>query len=347
MSKSNGHNQLNRRQFVRRTTIIAAGSLSSMGILTTPSRGADFTLKYANEQPIAHPTNIRAREAIDKIKAQTNGKVEIQLFPNNVLGGGTDLISQVRSGAIDFLTQDGLLLESVAPSSSAINVGFAFTNYQQVWNALDGDFGEHMRSVLAKINLHAFDKIWDNGFRQVTSSTKPIVTPSDFSGFKIRVPVGPLQVSMFKALGAAPVSINVKDAYTALQTHLADGQENALPTIDFWKFYEVQKYCSLTSHMWDGFWMLANQRSWGKLPSDVQEIITRNWNEAALKQRQDLEQLDKSLQSSLETKGLIFNKPDTELFRRALRDSGFYAEWREKFGTEVWGLLEKHVGKLV
>jgi len=337
--------RVTRRRFVKN---LAAGATSAFAINTLSSRafGAEFTLKYANQQPVTNPINIRAKEAIEKIKQESNGRVEIQIFPNNQLGSDTDMISQLRTGAIDFMTETGALMENLVPTGSINGVGFAFPDYPTVWKAMDGDLGAHVRGAFAKANLHCFEKIWDNGFRQTTTSTKPINTPDDFKGFKIRVPVSPIQVSLFRGLGASPTSLPIKEVYSALQTHLADGQENALVLIEVFKFYEVQKYCSMTSHMWDGFWMLAGGKSWSRLPKDLQEIITRNWNEAALKQRADSEALDKSLQATLEGKGMVFNRPNVDPFRAKLRESGFYKEWRDKFGEEVWQVLEKYTGKL-
>jgi tripartite ATP-independent transporter DctP family solute receptor len=338
--------RITRRRFAKSVAAVTAGSVFSINTWTSRARAAEFVFKYANQQPVTNPINIRAREAIKKISQETNGRVEIQIFPNNQLGSDTDMISQLRTGAIDFMTETGALMENLVPTASVNGVGFAFPNYAAVWKAMDGDLGAHVRAAFAKARLHCFEKMWDNGFRQTTSSIKPINTPADFKGFKIRVPVSPIQVSLFKGLGASPTSLPIKEVYSALQTRLADGQENALVLIEVFKFYEVQKYCSMTSHMWDGFWMLASGKSWSRLPKDLQEIISRNWNEAALKQRADSEQLAKSLQATLETKGMIFNHPNIEPFRATLQASGFYKEWREKFGDEVWQLLEKYTGKL-
>jgi len=107
-----------------------------------------------------------------------------------------------------------------------------------------------IRQQIAKANLLAMDKIWDNGFRQTTSSTRPINTPDDLRGFKIRVRVSPLWTSMYKAFEASPTSINFNEVYSALQTKVVEGQENPLAIIATAKLYEVQKYCSLTNHMW-------------------------------------------------------------------------------------------------
>ncbi len=211
---------------------------------------------------------------------------------------------------------------------------------------MDGDLGAYVRGQIAKANLVAMDKIWDNGFRQTTSSTHPIATPDDYKGFKIRVPVSPLWTSMFKAFDASPASINLNEVYSALQTKIVEGQENPLALISTAKFYEVQKYCSMTNHMWDGYWFLVNRRAWEALPDDVRTIVGKNINAAGMKAREDTEKLNASLQTELAAKGFTFNKPDLAPFRDKLRSAGFYSEWKGKYGDEAWAILENNTGKL-
>src|SRR6266704_4219074 len=264
--------RLTRRKFLA-TTAAAGGGLASFGILTSRARAAEFTYKYANNVPVTHPMNVRSREAVDKIKEESGGRLEIQIFPNNQLGGDTDMLSQVRSGAIEFFTLSGLILSTLVPVASINGIGFAFKNYDQVWPAMDG------------------------------------------------------------SLGASPASINFSEVYSALQTKVVEGQENPLSVIDIAKLYEVQKYCSITNHMWDGFWFLANTAAYKKLPNDLQEIVAKNLNAAALKNRDDIRKLNESLQGQLTQKGMAFNNTDAELFRAALRKAGFYDEWKQKFGA--------------
>jgi tripartite ATP-independent transporter DctP family solute receptor len=211
---------------------------------------------------------------------------------------------------------------------------------------MDGDLGAYVRGEIAKANLVPMDRIWDNGFRQTTSSTKAIKGPEDYKGFKIRVPVSPLWTSMFRAFDASPASINFSEVYSALQTKIVEGQENPLALISTAKLYEVQKYCSLTNHMWDGFWFLANRRAWEKVPEDLRTIVAKNINAAALKERDDTAKLNASLRGELEAKGLVFNQPDVTPFREKLRSAGFYAEWKGKYGDQAWALLEKSAGRL-
>jgi tripartite ATP-independent transporter DctP family solute receptor len=334
---------------ISRRTILrtaAAAAVVAAPLRSAFAQKAEFTYKYANNLPVTHPMNLRAKEMADAILAETNGRVDIQIFPNNQLGSDTDVLSQLRSGGVEFFTLSGLILSTLVPAASISGVGFAFNDYPSVWKAMDGDLGAYIRAQITKAGIVPMDKIWDNGFRQITSSSKPITTPADLKGFKIRVPVSPLWTSMFKALDAAPASINFAEVYSALQTKIVDGQENPLAIISTAKLFEVQKYCSLSNHMWDGFWFLASRKAWEKLPADLRTIIAKHINAAAVKERDDVAQLNAGLQKDLASKGMAFNQPDGAAFRDQLRKAGFYAEWKGKYGDEAWALLERAVGKL-
>lgn len=334
---------------VSRRTLLGTSAFATAAIAApwvARAQSAEFTYKYANNLPVAHPMNVRAKEMADAIKAETSGRVEIQIFPSNQLGSDTDMLSQLRSGGIEFFTLSGLILSTLVPVASINGIGFAFPDYPSVWKAMDGELGQYVRNQIAKANLVAMEKIWDNGFRQTTSSTKPIQGPEDLKGFKIRVPVSPLWTSMYKAFDAAPASINFSEVYTALQTKVVDGQENPLAIIATAKLYEVQKYCSLTNHMWDGFWFLANRRAWERLPENLRTVVAKHVNAAGLKEREDVAQLNAGLQKELTDKGMVINQPKAEAFRDKLRTAGFYAEWKGKYGDEAWSVLEKYTGKL-
>jgi tripartite ATP-independent transporter DctP family solute receptor len=256
------------------------------------------------------------------------------------------MLSQLRAGALEFQTLSPLILATLVPVASINGIGFAFNDYDTVWRTMDGKLGAFVRGEIGKRGLTAMDNMWDNGFRQITSSTKPIRTPGDLKGFKIRVPISPLWTSMFQAFGASPISINFSEVYSALQTKIAEGQENPLSLIEIAKLYEVQKYVSMTSHMWDGFWMLANTRSFGSMPKDLQDVVAQHLNRSALDERADIATLNDTVAASLKTKGLTFVEVDKPTFRAALKDAGFYAEWKKKYGDEAWGLLEGAVGTL-
>ena len=332
-----------RRRFLQTTA--AAGAVAAIG-RPAYAQQAEFAFKWANNIPATHPSTIRVKEAAEAIKAESKGRVDIQVFPNNQLGGDTDMLSQLRSGALEMFTLSGNILATLTKPTSIYGIGYAFPDYKHVWDAVDGDLGNYMRGVISKIGIHPLDKIFDNGFRQITTSTKPINTPDDLKGFKIRVPVSPQWTSLFKSLGASPTSINFSEVYSALQTKIVDGQENALQLIEIAKLYEVQKYVSITNHMWDGFFFLINGRIWAKLPPNLQEIVARNINAAAIKEREDMVKMNSISEDKLKKSGMVFNKTDPAAFRAVLYKSGYYKEWKSTYGAEAWALLEKYTGPL-
>ena len=285
-------------------------------------------------------------KARDKIVQETDGRVTIDLFPKNQLGSDADMLSQLRSGALELFAQTGVLMSTLVPVASINGVGFAYPNYGKVWDSLDGKLGKHIRDSFSKAGLFCMEKSWNHGFRQTTSSTRPILTPDDFKGFKIRVPPSPLWTSMFKAFGASPVSIPWAETYSAMQTKIADGLEQPLIGLLVDKMYEVQKYCMETNHMWDGFWVLSSQRVWDHIPSKLRDIIERNINTEALSQRAEVEFMNANLRAQLQKLGLEFHNVSNEAFRQKLVSAGFYTEWQKRYGEEAWALLEETTGKL-
>lgn len=331
--------KLSRRVFVT-SAALAAGTFA----IVRPALAA--TYKLATNLPAGHPMLMRLEEAARNIKADTNGEFDIRIFPNSQLGGDLEVLSQLRQGAIQFYPLAGAQLSNLAAIASLNGVGFAFNSMDEVWKAMDGEVGALIRTALMDTGLYVFERMFDNGFRQITTSSKPIEKPGDLAGLHIRVPPSPLSTSLFKAFGAAPQSISFGEVYTALQTKLVDGQENPLPLVDSGKFYEVQKYVSMTNHMWDGFWVLANGPFWKKQPKDVQDIVSKHFQAAALAERTDLVALNESLKGKLSGLGMTFVDPDRQAFRQALATTTFYKDWKEKFGAKAWDTLERYTGPL-
>ena len=335
-------------RITRRTAMqLSAGAVVAMPAIFKVTRAygaAEFELKYANNLPMTFPFNTRMKEAADAIRAETGGKVDVQIFPNNQLGGDTDMLSQLRAGGIDFFTLSPLILSTLVPKAAISGIGFAWSGYDKVWPAMDGELGAFVRGEIEKAGLYAFPKILDNGFRMTTTSTKPIKAPEDLKGLKIRVPPAPLWTSMYKAFDAAPMTINFAEVYSSLQTKIADAQENPLAVIETAKLYEVQKFLSKTNHMWDGFWLLASGKVWPKLPSDVKGVLSKHFDAAIVKERQDIFELNSSLEKTLVSRGMVFNTVETPAFQAKLQSAGFYKEWKGKFGDDLWKLLEKTTG---
>lgn len=177
-----------RRDISRRSLLKAATAVPLCAILTRPASAAEFVYKFATGQDPTHPVNVRAQEAIQRILEATSGRLEIRLFPANQLGSDTELMTQVRSGGVEFFNQSSSILATLVPSAGLVNTGFAFTDYDSVWKAMDGDLGTYIRTQIAKTPIMAVSKAWDNGFRQVTSSGREIRSPDDLKNFQIRVP---------------------------------------------------------------------------------------------------------------------------------------------------------------
>ena len=311
------------------------------------SAAAEFEFKLGGNTPDTHPLTLRLIEAAKAIGTQSSGRLNVTVFPNSQLGGDPEMLSQVRAGGIELLAAPSLTLSTLVPLSGLPSIGFAFRSYDQVWAAMDGAVGDVVRDAIGKAGIVAMNKIWDNGFRQITSSSsRQLNSVEDLKGFKIRVPVTALLTSLFSGLGALPSSISVSELYSSLQTHIVEGQENPLAQISTNKFYEVQKYCALSNHCWSGYWIVANRRALASLPADLLEIVNRNFDAAAIKERADLLEMDRSLQAELIAKGMIFNTPDPVQFRAALVKAGFYAQWQKTYGPEAWAKLEQYTGPL-
>jgi tripartite ATP-independent transporter DctP family solute receptor len=337
--------------FTRRRALLgaAAAAVVAAPVLIMPkvARATRFDLKFGTNLPTNHPLNMRAREAAERIAKETDGQVQVNIFPNNQLGNDSDMLSQLRMGAIDFFTVSGVnVLSQMVPVSSMYGLGFAFTGDDAVHRALDGDLGTYLRAQFTKVGLIAMDTIWSSGFRQITNSVRPITAPTALKNLKIRVPVSPLWTSLFQHLEAAPTSMNFAEVYSSLQTKVVDGQENPLSIISIAKLYEVQKYCSITNHMWDGYWCMTGHRAWNRLPENLRPIIVKHLNRSGLDVRADVARLNASLRSQLQARGMLFNTTDPAPFRAMLSKSGFYSQWRQKYGEEAWAMLEKYTGKL-
>jgi TRAP-type transport system periplasmic protein len=335
-------------KMTRRGLLGAASGAWATTILSKPvSAAAEFEFKLGVNTPDTHPLTVRLVEAARAIGAQSSGRLNVTVFPNSQLGGDPEMLSQLRAGGIELLAAPSMTLSTLVPLSGLPSIGFAFRSYDQVWAAMDGAVGDVVRDAIGKTGIVPMKKVWDNGFRQITSSSsRQLNTVDDLHGFKIRVPVTALLTSLFSGLGALPSSISYSELYSALQTHIVEGQENPLAQVSTGKLYEVQKYCALSNHCWSGYWIVANRRALVSLPADLLDVVNAQFDAAADKERADLLAMDRSLQADLTGKGMTFNTPDPVRFRAALVKAGFYTQWQKTYGAEAWARLERYTGPL-
>jgi tripartite ATP-independent transporter DctP family solute receptor len=333
---------------VSRGTFVAgaAGALASIGVIS-PVKAADFDLKYGHDLPVDHPVNVRSIEAFARIKAASKGRVSIRSFPASQLGSDPAMLQQLRTGATEMLALPGAFLNSVVPLASIENVAYAFPTRDSVFAAMDGELGKVIRDDITSKGIVVLDKIWENGFREITSSVKPIHNVSDLAGLKIRVSPGKIRIDTFTSLGASPTPIALNELYTSLQTHVVDAEENPLLLIEQQKFYEVQKFVSMSNHIWSGYWTLFNQDVWKRIPGDLQAIISREMDRATVAARRDTLLLSQSVADKLKRRGMQINTDvDTASFRKKLVDAKYYERWKAEFGPKAWAALERYANKL-
>jgi TRAP-type transport system periplasmic protein len=322
-----------------------AATFATIGIIK-PARAAEFAYKWAVDVPPEHPITTRSVAAFERIKAATNGRVEVKTFPASQLGSDPAMLSQLRTGALEMLAFPGAFLNSVVPLASIENVAYAFPDSATAFRAFDGDLGQVVRAEIAAKDIFVFDKIFENGFREITTSTKPIKVVGDLAGLKIRVSPGKIRIDTFQSLGAAPTPISLSELYTALQTHVVDAQENPLILIEQQKFYEVQKYVSLSNHIWSGYWTLMNTDAWKRLPGNIQAIFRKELNNAAVLARSDNANLNQSVADKLKRRGMAFNPVAVAGFKAKLVDAKYYDRWKTEFGSKAWSALERYANKL-
>jgi tripartite ATP-independent transporter DctP family solute receptor len=330
----------------RRSFAVGAGAvLAATAAVRSPAKAAQFTYKFANVEPVTSTLNVRSKQMWDAVREETGGRLDVQIFPQGVLGSDPAAFSQLRAGAIQFYPVFGGLLENSLVEAAGIeSLPFAFKTRTAPFAAYDGDLGAYLRKEIIAKGVYAFPKVYDGGFRIITSGTKAIRTPEDLSGFKIRIPDSRIWQDLFKTLAASPVSVETSQIYTACQTHLCDGVDNVLFGVDLLKLYEVQKYLSVTNHMWYGQWLVANMEAWNALPADIRAIVERNQAKYALLQRADSIAKDLTYVQKLQGLGMATNTVEAGLFSSRL--GAFYGRWKTNFGSTAWNMLEKYTGKL-
>jgi tripartite ATP-independent transporter DctP family solute receptor len=333
---------------IGRRNLVMGASVGAVATLAPKrSRAAQFNIKFATDAPSSDPVVVRMKDAADRIRGETNGRVDILVIPDGQLGDAAAILNQLVLNVVD-MTLASSQLATTVPLAGVINLGFAFPDYSAVWQCFSGPFGALVRKdIETKIrNTVVYDDMLDAGFRQITTSTRPIHTPAELKGLKLRVAPTPTLTTMFEAFGAAPVPLPFTELYTALQTKLVVGEENSLSIINSGKLQEVQKYCTLASHAWSGFWLIINARTWHSFPPDVRDVIQENLKQYVQEERKDIIDLNTSLQSAFARQGMQFIEVVPGAFRAALARTDYYPRWKASFGPEAWQMLEDSVGKL-
>jgi tripartite ATP-independent transporter DctP family solute receptor len=335
---------ISRRRFALN---VGAAAVVTLATKRRAYAAAAIEMRQFHNQTEGTPLDKRLKEMWAAVELETGGKVRVKIYAgnDNIPGGDPQARDMLISGELEFYTLMGGILDEVVPIADIQGMPFAFKDSQQVYGAIDGDLGTLLQQEALTKGIYAVPRAcFENGFRHITSSTHPIRSVTDLQGMKLRVPASQMFADCFKSLGAEPMAINTNKLYDALKSGMVEGQENPLAIVDGFKLYEVQKFVSLTAHMWSGYNLLANLAVWRKLPSDVQDAIQRNAVKYVKLQRADNVALNASLVDGLKQHGMMVNTADISGFRAPLSD--FYRRWKERLGTKAWAMLEGHVGKL-
>jgi TRAP-type transport system periplasmic protein len=321
----------------------SAAILAATGVSRAPAKAAQFELKCGTNLPIDHPANVRLTSMWAAIEKESGGRVHVRLFPNSVLGNDPALFNQMRVGAVDFHLATPGIMAGVIPVANISYLGFAYKDSDEALRVNDGPLGAYIRSETDAKGMHPLRTIWNSGMRVIGSNTHPIRNPDDMRGFKVRAVESSITVDLFKMLGASPVPLSPNEVYTALQTKLVDGEDAPMVTIQTSRWYEVNKYISLTNHAWSGLWLLANGAMWKGLPSDLQDIVERNNTKYAMLERRDTNLFALSVADKLTRQGVTINDVDQAPFRARL--TAYYQTWANTFGPTAWGLLQSSLGR--
>ncbi|MBI3048501.1 MAG: TRAP transporter substrate-binding protein [Acidobacteria bacterium] len=336
------HPGWSRRAFL---STAVAGPLAAAGGRAQQRPAFAFT-QYHN-QTADSPLHRRLTDMWTAVRDESGGRIEVRVFPENNKHPGSDpaVLQMLVAGEVEFFTLMGGILGNVVPAANVQQVPFAFRSAAAAHRAMDGALGAYLRQEMTARGIVGFPVgAFDNGMRQMAGRTRPIRTPADLAGLRMRVPDGRMFDDLFRALGSEPVTVNSSGIYDALKSGRVDAQENPLAYMHSFRHYEVMKYVSMTNHMWSGFNLIANRAAWNRLPDDLKTLIERHAARAVRLQRQDQERANRDARGALAGRGLAFNDADEAPFRARL--SGLYATWKQMLGATCWSLLEAEVGRL-
>lgn len=282
---------------------------------------AAINLKFAHSGSTEHQYHIGAEEFKRLVEERSNKEIIVNIFPQAQLGSERDAIEGVRMGTLEMTSIAAAgALPSFVPEMGVLAMPYILQTRRQTYAVLDGPFGQELNKYIAKkglINL----AYWEVGFRHFTNNVKPIKTPSDIKGMKIRVQESKVWMELMNTLGGIPTPVSFGELYSALQQKVVDGQENPIATIYSMKYYEVQKHLSLDGHTYEAAAILINPKFYEKLDKKQRLIIEEAAVDAGAFQRKRLEELDKERLETIKKAGVtVEENPDIKAFAEATAD---------------------------
>ena len=301
-----------------RGTLLAAGVAAVLALAAgAPARGQGIEIKLAHSSEPGSIFQVSADEFAKRANAKLAGKAKVTVYGSAQLGADKELLQKLKLGTV----------EISLPSSIMSTEGDLFGVFDMPYLVKDR---AHMQRIEKEVFWPAIAPtveakglkiiaVWENGFRHITNNRRPINTPDDLKGVKLRVPEGKWRVKMFQAYGANPTPMKFSELFTALQTGVVDGQENPFANIVSAKFYEVQKYLSLTNHLYTPAYVTVGTKKWATLPADVRQALEDTAREVQPFVFGTAEKWDTELLDKLRTSGIQINQANREAFVGASR----------------------------
>ena len=303
--------RVDRRKFLKAG---AAGAALSISAPYASSYAAPLTLRFAHFGAEDHPSNIAAKQFSNRVESRTDGAIKINIFPNNVLGGPPEQAQQIKLGTIDMGLPTQGQLDKYDKAFAAVMLPFIWDSPQHAFRVLDGPVMAWLAPLAEKQGFILL-RNWEYGFRNVTNIVRPINTPDDVKGLKLRTPPElQIQASM-EALGATVQAIAFPELYLALSQKVVDGEENPIAVIYFNKFYEVQKYLAITRHIYNNMIHTVSAIAWAKLSPGQQAIFREESAAAGDLMRKTIGDQEADQIKKIEAAGMQITRPDLAPFR--------------------------------
>ena len=297
-------------------------SLSMLFVLCalvwTGSAAAALELKLGHSAALDHPGNKAAVMFAEAVEKRTNGEIHVTIFPNNELGSPPERLEQLKLGVLDMNLGTQGQLQAYSMKFGVVMLPFVFNSYEHAYKVLDGPFMEWTKTDAEKNGIILLSN-WEYGFRNVTNNVRPINSPDDLKGLKMRVPPEIQMQAFVEGCGAVITTIAFPELYMALKQGVVDGQENPLSVIYYNKYYEVQKYLAITNHIYNSYVHMISKKTWEKLTPEQQKIILEESAKAGNYMRKAIQSEEADLVEKLKAEGMIVTYPEISVFREKMK----------------------------
>jgi tripartite ATP-independent transporter DctP family solute receptor len=283
--------------------VAAALAVSVIALPGAQAQVNERMLKFATQNPKGHPITNGMEKFAELVTQKSGGKIKVNMFPGGVLGGDAPNISALQGGTLEMVVMNAGILAQQVKDFEVFDFPFMFANTQEADAVVDGPFGQAMLAKLDAKGIHGL-AYWELGFRQITNSKRPITKVEEIAGLKLRVIPNAINVDWVSALGANPTPMAFPEVYAGLEQKAIDGQENPLTVISANKFYEVQKFVTLTNHQYNPQAVIISKKFWDGLSNDEKKILQDAATEAAKFQRANSREQMTSALDTLKKNGM-------------------------------------------